>query len=82
MECSETSTNKKPTIRTPYYLQQNDIDLLFGKLASNARDKRRILYQLPTGGGKTLIFSEIAKRYIEEYQKKVVVLTHLSLIHI
>jgi len=31
---------------------------------------------LPTGGGKTVIFSEIVRRYISEYQKKVVVLTH------
>lgn len=31
---------------------------------------------MPTGGGKTVIFSEIVRRYISEYQKKVVVLTH------
>ncbi|WP_240920239.1 DEAD/DEAH box helicase [Sphingobacterium chungjuense] len=76
MKCINTSTKKKSASRTPYYFQQNDIDLLFGKLAADTRDKRRILYQLPTGGGKTLIFSEIAKRYIEEHQKKVIVLTH------
>ncbi len=35
-----------------------------------------ILYQLPTGGGKTVIFSEITRRFIEETGKKVVVLTH------
>ena len=35
-----------------------------------------LLYQLPTGGGKTVVFSEIAKRYIERTKKKVVVLTH------
>ena len=35
-----------------------------------------MLYQLPTGGGKTVIFSEIVRRYLEEYNKKVLVLTH------
>lgn len=35
-----------------------------------------ILFQLPTGGGKTVIFSEIAKRYIEQTEKKVLILTH------
>ena len=35
-----------------------------------------LLYQLPTGGGKTVVFSEIAKRFIANTQKKVVVLTH------
>ena len=35
-----------------------------------------LLYQLPTGGGKTVIFSEIARRYILETGKKVVILTH------
>ncbi|RZM22144.1 MAG: DEAD/DEAH box helicase, partial [Pedobacter sp.] len=36
----------------------------------------RLLYQLPTGGGKTVIFSEIVKRFIGQYGKKVLVLTH------
>jgi superfamily II DNA or RNA helicase len=31
---------------------------------------------LPTGGGKTVIFSEIARRYIKETGKKVLILTH------
>ncbi len=35
-----------------------------------------LLYQLPTGGGKTVIFSEIARRYIEITGKKVLILTH------
>jgi superfamily II DNA or RNA helicase len=35
-----------------------------------------LLYQLPTGGGKTVIFSAIAKQYIEEWKKKVLILTH------
>ncbi|MEO1485798.1 MAG: DEAD/DEAH box helicase family protein, partial [Bacteroidota bacterium] len=35
-----------------------------------------ILYQLPTGGGKTVVFSEIARQYILRTGKKVIVLTH------
>ena len=35
-----------------------------------------LLYQLPTGGGKTVIFSEIVRRYIQKFNKKVLVLTH------
>ena len=35
-----------------------------------------VLYQLPTGGGKTVIFSELAKRFILETGKKVLILTH------
>jgi len=39
-------------------------------------DNYNLCFQLPTGGGKTVIFSEIAKRYIEETGKKVLILTH------
>jgi superfamily II DNA or RNA helicase len=31
---------------------------------------------LPTGGGKTVVFSEIVRRYLSQHDKKVVVLTH------
>ena len=34
------------------------------------------LYQPPTGGGKTVIFSSLAKRYILETGKRVLILTH------
>ena len=39
-------------------------------------DNYKLLYQLPTGGGKTVIFSEMARRYIEQTGKKVLILTH------
>ncbi len=35
-----------------------------------------LLFQLPTGGGKTIIFSEIAKRFIEKFNRKFLILTH------
>ena len=39
-------------------------------------ERYNLLYQLPTGGGKTVIFSELAKRFIIERGKKVLILTH------
>jgi len=35
-----------------------------------------LLFQLPTGGGKTVIFSNIARDYIAKSNKKVLILTH------
>ena len=62
-------------VKQLYHYQQQDIETLFDKL-QDCGTKCRVLYQLPTGGGKTMIFSEIAGRYIEQYQRKVIVLTH------
>ena len=58
-----------------YSYQQEDIDKIFEKFDGKA-DNYHLLYQLPTGGGKTVIFSEIARRFIEKYKRKVLVLTH------
>ncbi|MEW7292937.1 DEAD/DEAH box helicase [Aquimarina sp. 2304DJ70-9] len=58
-----------------YDYQKRDIDKIFGRL-EEFPESYNLLYQLPTGGGKTVIFSEIVRRYIEATNKKVVVLTH------
>ncbi len=58
-----------------YDYQLEDLNTIF-KCLEESDEAANILYQLPTGGGKTVVFSEIAKRYIEKNQKKVVVLTH------
>jgi superfamily II DNA or RNA helicase len=58
-----------------YDYQKGDIDAIFERI-DNASPQHHLLYQLPTGGGKTVIFSEIVRRYIEKHDKKVVVLTH------
>lgn len=61
--------------KTLYDYQVEDLNTIFEYLeASSTIDN--LLYQLPTGGGKTVVFSEIAKRYINKTKKKVVVLTH------
>lgn len=58
-----------------YGYQKSDIDKIFERL-DNAPTNHHLLYQLPTGGGKTVIFSEIVRRYLSQHDKKVVVLTH------
>jgi len=58
-----------------YSYQLGAIDAIFDRL-DNAPDQHHLLYQLPTGGGKTVIFSEIVRRYLEKHDKKVVILTH------
>ncbi|WP_339652260.1 DEAD/DEAH box helicase [uncultured Maribacter sp.] len=66
---------KDSTEKTLYDYQEEDLNTIFNYLDDNG-DNSNLLYQLPTGGGKTVVFSEIAKRYIERTKKKVVVLTH------
>ena len=58
-----------------YAYQQDDINAIFERI-DNGPKQHHLLYQLPTGGGKTVIFSEIVRRYISKHNKKVVVLTH------
>lgn len=61
--------------RTLYHYQQKDIDAIFDHI-DQAPKPCNILYQLPTGGGKTVVFSEIAKRFIQRFGQTVAVLTH------
>ncbi|NBW60043.1 MAG: DEAD/DEAH box helicase, partial [Crocinitomicaceae bacterium] len=58
-----------------YPFQENTVNNVLNELRKNGNDYN-LLYQLPTGGGKTVIFSAIAKKYIEEWGKKVLILTH------
>ncbi len=58
-----------------YDYQQGAINEIFRRLEDHPA-RYNLLYQLPTGGGKTVIFSEIARRYIELTGKKVMILTH------
>lgn len=61
--------------KTLYDYQEEDLQKIFKCLDESPSDYN-LLYQLPTGGGKTVVFSEIARRYIKKNNKKVVVLTH------
>jgi superfamily II DNA or RNA helicase len=58
-----------------YGYQAKAIDEIFDRM-HRFPDRYNVLYQLPTGGGKTVIFSELAKRFILEKGKKVLILTH------
>lgn len=58
-----------------YDYQHGAIDRIFDRINKYPKSYN-LLYQLPTGGGKTVIFSEIARRYILKNQHKVLILTH------
>ncbi len=58
-----------------YDYQLADLNRIFDVFDTSS-DNYNLLYQLPTGGGKTVIFSEIVRRYIKNHNKKVVILTH------
>ncbi len=61
--------------RKLYPYQEEAVTKIFNRLVE-LPPNANILFQLPTGGGKTIIFSEIAKRYISRYGRKVLILTH------
>lgn len=58
-----------------YPFQEKTVATIIEELDKNGSDFN-LLFQLPTGGGKTVIFSEVAKKFIEKYNKKVLILTH------
>ncbi|MGE6355301.1 DEAD/DEAH box helicase [Flavobacterium sp. NPDC079362] len=66
--------NTKIHPKTLHCYQKKDIETIFEKIGETSKSK--LLYQLPTGAGKTVVFSEIARRFIDQYGKTAVVLTH------
>lgn len=66
---------ERQTGKDLYNYQKNAIDKVF-KAFDEAPDDYHLLYQLPTGGGKTVIFSEFVRQYLKNHDKKVVILTH------
>ena len=58
-----------------YDYQKQALQRIFHALTEQDGSEN-ILFQLPTGGGKTVIFSEIARRYVQKTGKKVAILTH------
>lgn len=61
--------------KTLYPFQEESVNSILSEISTNGQDFN-LLFQLPTGGGKTVIFSEITKRYIKEFNRKVLILTH------
>ena len=58
-----------------YSYQKGAINKIF-KRFEEAPDDYHLLYQLPMGGGKTVIFSEMVRQYLKHHNKKVLVMTH------
>ncbi len=69
----ETITTNEP--RKLYPFQEQAVNNIFNRLIE-LPPNANLLFRLPTGGGKTIIFSEIARRYIEKFNRKVLILTH------
>ena len=75
MEVLEVQNQEVFEAMSLYPFQETTVASILLELEENGSNFN-LLYQLPTGGGKTVIFSEIARRYIEKWQKKVLILTH------
>ena len=58
-----------------YSYQHGAIEKIF-KCFEEAPEDYHLLYQLPTGGGKTVIFSEIVRQYLKHHKKRVLIMTH------
>jgi type I site-specific restriction endonuclease len=71
----EIKTSINTSGKELYGYQKDALQEIFRRFEDAPKDYH-LLYQLPTGGGKTVIFSEIVRRYLETYKKKVLVLTH------
>ena len=66
---------EKQTDKELYSYQKGAIQEVFKKF-DTAPEDYHLLYQLPTGGGKTVIFSELVRQYLKNHNKKVLVMTH------
>lgn len=75
MHLNTTDLEERKTGKDLYHYQKEAITKIF-KRFEEARDDYHLLYQLPTGGGKTVIFSEIVRQYLKHHKKKVLILTH------
>lgn len=53
-----------------------DQEICINQILQHFETKQRLLFQLPTGGGKTACFSFVAKKFIKKYGGKVLVLAH------
>ncbi|GAB4164198.1 MAG: DEAD/DEAH box helicase family protein [Winogradskyella sp.] len=75
MSNTHSAVQDKKTDKELYDYQQGAISQIFEKF-DTAPDDYHLLYQLPTGGGKTVIFSEMVRQYLKNHDKKVLVMTH------
>ena len=73
MPDNQPNSQTKPNELYPY--QKRLVEGIFERLREIEKGTN-LLFQLPTGGGKTLIFSEIARKYLRDFDQKVLILTH------
>lgn len=66
---------KRNKVKELYPYQKKAVEDIFVELES-ADNGKNILYQLPTGGGKTVIFSEVTSQYARKIKRKILILTH------
>ncbi|WP_223548089.1 DEAD/DEAH box helicase [Aestuariivivens sp. NBU2969] len=75
MGVSTFELEERKTGKDLYSYQKGAINKIFKAFEESPKDYH-LLYQLPTGGGKTVIFSEIVRQYLKHHNKKVLVMTH------
>ncbi|MEW4924600.1 DEAD/DEAH box helicase family protein [Algibacter sp. 2305UL17-15] len=75
MAISKIELQERKTGKDLYSYQKGAIDKIFKSFEESPEDYH-LLYQLPTGGGKTVIFSEIVRQFLKTHKKKVLVMTH------
>ncbi|MFD2726043.1 DEAD/DEAH box helicase [Hyunsoonleella rubra] len=75
MSISKSEILERKTGKDLYNYQKSAINKIFNSFEESPADYH-LLYQLPTGGGKTVIFSEIVRQYLNTKKKKVLVMTH------
>ncbi|TYA71968.1 DEAD/DEAH box helicase [Seonamhaeicola marinus] len=75
MSVSQIELEERKTGKDLYSYQKGAINKIFKSFDESPADYH-LLYQLPTGGGKTVIFSEIVRQYLKTKKKKVLVMTH------
>ncbi len=75
MSLRKSEIIEKNTGKELYHYQKGAIDKIF-KYFDDAPDDFHLLYQLPTGGGKTVVFSEMVRQYLKHHTKRVLIMTH------
>ncbi len=72
---TSNSIDETKTGKDLYAYQKGAINKIFTAF-DDAPEDYHLLYQLPTGGGKTVIFSEIVRQYLKNHNKRVLIMTH------
>jgi superfamily II DNA or RNA helicase len=72
---TSNSIDETKTGKDLYSYQKGAINKIFTAF-DDAPEDYHLLYQLPTGGGKTVIFSEIVRQYLKNHNKRVLIMTH------